>query len=241
MLLSLSLTALAYDTDALSERLEQIEPLRDQRIASISPAIPDRAYRTAAAGRIATGVSRIEGDGPKLGWGVGILEVGIDALWAGLNDETHFGDLVPLSHTEIVRGLPCADQRLVLMVLPLPVVADRWWINQNRYNLELQASTGGQVRELSWRSVSDPEQHDLSEEARAAVEGRVPVEFNHGAWFLVALDDDHTLAEYHSWVDPGGSIPAKGASLFAASGISDTFEAMERHARRRPLHCLEAP
>ena len=46
----------------------------------------------------------------------------------------------------------------------------------------------------------------------------------------MALDEQHTLAEYHSWVDPGGSIPAGPASQFATGSIEDTFAQMERFA-----------
>jgi hypothetical protein len=156
----------------------------------------------------------------------------VGATW-----KTRHGDILPLSHTEVVSGELCKNGREVLMVLPLPIITDRYWINQNAYNVGLEAATGGKMRELAWSSIDDPASHTMSETARAATSGLVPVEYSRGAWFLIELDSNHTLAEYHSWVDPGGSVPASGASLFATSGIEDTFRAMEDYAQKGVLPC----
>ncbi len=237
MLAMLALPAMAYDADALMERLDEVKLHRALRLATVAPELTDKEYRAAADGKIATGVMKVEGHSAKLGYGVGVLDVGIDDLWAGINDETRHGDILPLSHTEIVHGSECQSGRRVLMVLPLPVVSDRWWINENTYNPAITQASGGTLRELSWSSLDDPASHAMSTGAKAAVDGLVPVEYNRGAWFLIALDDSHTLAEYHSWVDPGGSIPAYGASMFATSGIEDTFNAMADYAKKGDLPC----
>jgi hypothetical protein len=236
MLLLVS-AALAYDPAALQARLDAIEPLRSERLAEHAPAIPADAYTRAAGGKVVTGIEKVGDHAAKLGWGVGVFDVSIDALWRALNDELHHEGLTPLSRVELVAGSPCADGRKVLMVLPLPLISDRYWVNQNRYATALASKTGGQLRELVWDSVADPSAEPLSTEARAAVDGLVEIGFNKGSWFLVALDDGHTLAEYHSWVDPGGSVPAGAASAFATSGIVDTFDAMGRYARGGQSHC----
>ncbi|MCB9677946.1 MAG: hypothetical protein H6737_22800 [Alphaproteobacteria bacterium] len=233
--------ALAYDADALLTRVDAVEALRSDRLSERAPTLDRDVYRAAAAGKIVTGVEKVEGHAAKLGYGVGVVDVPIDALWAALNDETRHGDLVPLSRIELVSGRACEDGRKVLMVLPLPLLTDRYWVNVNRYNAGLAEASGGKVRELVWSSVADPASEPLSAEGKAAVKGLVPIGFNRGAWFLVALDDGHTLAEYHSWVDPGGSVPAGPAGLFATSGIEDTFEAMAGYARAGRLPCKEAP
>lgn len=228
--------ALAFDADALLARVHEVAELRAGRLAAQTPSISDDDYRKAATS-VVTGVQKIEGHAAKLGWGVGVVDVGIDAFWAALNDETRHGELSALAHVELVAGAACADRRKVLMVLPLPMIADRYWVNENRYNPALQASSGGRMRELVWTSVADPASEPLSAAGKAAIDGLVPVAFNRGAWLLIAVDDGHTLAEFTSWVDPGGSIPASGASMFATAGIVDTFANMASYARRSPQPC----
>lgn len=229
--------ALAYDADALLQRVAETRDLRAQRASAVAPSLTEKHYRAAAAGEISTGVEKVPGHAAKLGYGVGVLDVGVEALWAALNDETRHGDLTQLDHVELVSGQPCKDGRKVLMVLPLPLITDRFWVNTNRYTTALASASAGQVRELTWQSVGDPASEPLSTVGKAKVEGLVPIGFNRGSWFLVALDDTHTLAEFTSWVDPGGSLPTGAASMFATSGIEDTFAAMETYAKRGVLPC----
>lgn len=227
--------AQAIDADTVVARVAETRPFRSNLASSQRPSFTEDDYRRAAAGHKVTGVLRVEGHTAKVGYGLTVLDVGIDALWAGINSETAHLGLLPMSHVEIVSGTPCADGREVLMVLPLPVVTDRFWINRNSYNGALSRASGGQMRELAWSSVADPANRAMSAAGRSATDGLVPIGFNRGAWLLVSLDATHTLVEYHSWVDPGGSVPAGAASMFATSGIEDTFDAMERYAQGAPL------
>ena len=230
--------ASAADLSAdIAAALEAAAPLRAQRLSTVVPALGPSAYAEAAAGKVAVGIDKVDGHAARLGWGVGVIDAPIGAVWAGINDETRHGDLLPLSHVELLSGSPCADRRTALMVLPLPVVADRYWVNENRYATKLATASNGSVRELVWSSVDDPAARVTSEAGTAAIAGLVPMTFNRGAWLLIALPEGKTLAEYHSWVDPGGSVPAGAASAFATAGIVDTFKAMETYARRGALPC----
>ena len=125
-----------------------------------------------------------------------------------------------------------------MMLLPLPLVSDRWWVVENRYNTALADQTSGRIRELLWENVDAPRDEPLSAAARAAVEGAVPVAFNVGAWLLVDIDGQHTLAEYHAWTDPGGDLPAGAASAFANASIAGTMKKMARYAQEAQLTCL---
>lgn len=203
----------------------------------MTPQITAADYASAAKGKVATGIHKVGDHAAKLGYGVGVVDVPIAVLWAALNDDIHHTDLLPLSHIELVSGTPCASGRKVLMVLPLPLLADRYWVNDTRFATALSEASEGQVRELVWSSVADPAAEPLSAEGQAAIDGLVPMTFNKGAWLLTALDEGHTLAEYHSWVDPGGSIPAGAASAFATSGIVDTFAAMSTYAKAGASQC----
>lgn len=237
MLALLLATALAVEPDALLARVAETEPLRAHRLAE-QPQVPTEAtYRAAAGGKVVTGITPVDGHSAKIGWGVGVIDAPIDAVWRGINDELNHGELLPISFVALVSGAPCSDRRQVLMVLPLPIISNRWWVNENRYNTDLHTRSDGQLRELRWSSLSDPTSAPLTAEAKAATNGAVPVAFNKGAWLLIALSATQTLAEYHSWVDPGGRLPAGPASLFATNGITDTFTAMGKYARAGQSKC----
>ncbi len=231
LLSSAAFALVPFDAAAMEARLAEVAPLRAQRV-SAAPALPEDAYARAARGRVASGIMEVSGHDAKRGWGVTVFDVPIAALWAGINDEMNHTGLTPVSHTEIVSGIPCADKRHVLMLLPLPLMLqDRWWIVENTLNEALAVASGGAVRELAWKDVSNPEQHSMSSASRDKVDSAQAVAFTIGAWLLIALDDGHTLGEYTVWTDPGGAIPAGPASMFAAGGIEQTFKAMRDYAR----------
>lgn len=230
-------SASAADPAAVAARIAEVEPLLSERIARNPPPVPASAWQQAAAGKTVTGVQKVDGHKARIGWGVAVLDVPISRMWGALNEELHHQDLLGLGHVEVVRGRPCEDHRRVMMILPLPVVSDRWWVVQNRENTTLQAKTSGRVRELTWKDVKEPASEALSDEARGKIDGAVPVAFSEGAWLLVDLDGKQTLAEYHAWSDPGGDIPAGAASRFANGTISATIDKLEGYAKSAPVRC----
>lgn len=221
----------------VAARLDAVAALRSQRLTEHAPDLPDSAWQQAAAGEVVTGVRSVPGHAAKIGWGVAVMEASIEQLWAGLNDELQHTELLGLEHIEIVQGTPCADRRHVMMLLPLPIVSDRWWVIENRYNTALAEQTSGRVRELAWTGQTDPSAAALSAAARQKVAGAVPVTFNHGGWLLIALDDEHTLGEYFSWSDPGGELPAGPTSTFAGAVIAKTMRAMTHYANTQVSTC----
>lgn len=231
-----ALVALALDPTLVRTRLDETSALRAQRLFKSAPAIPASAYERAAAGEVVSGVVSTSGKIPMT-WAVGILDVGIDDLWAALNDETRHPGITPLSYAAVLKGRACADDRWAMMVMPIPVLDDRWMINHNRFNAAVAGASGGRVRELTWEAAPDPAAFALPEEARPLVEDAVYVKVNRGAWWLVALDDGRTLAEYASATDPGGAVPAGPATSFAAGSIDQTYAAMERYAKAGRLPC----
>lgn len=234
-LLALLGATLALDPGLVEARLAEASALRARRLFA-APAIPAAVYAKVAGGAFVTGVDTSTGGAP-ITWGAEIIDVNIDDLWAALNDETRHIGITPLSYAAVLRGRPCADDRWAMMVMPVPVLDDRWMINHNRYNLPVSRETGGAVRELTWEAAPDPSAFTLPEAARPLVEGAVYLTVNRGAWWLIALDDQHTLAEYASATDPGGVVPVGAASSFASAGLDKTFDAMARYARAGKLPC----
>lgn len=232
-----SASAAEVDRAVLDARLAEIAPLRAQRIAEDPPPIPDSAWEQVAAGEIVTGVRPIPGHDARMGWGVGILDVDLKTMWRALNEDIFHRDIMDLDHVEIVKGAMCQDDRRVLMVMPVPIFTDRWWVVQNSVNRKLHAASGGRIWELRWDGVADPEIPGMSDKARDLIDGRVRVVDNVGGWMLVDLDGQHTLAEYHTLTDPGGNVPAGTASGLAARTIGKTMRSLEEYAKTAPARC----
>ena len=235
--ISTSWSAPGFDPAHLTEQLAEVAALRALRITDHAPPIPREAWQQAAGGEIVTGIAVVEGHKARAGWGVAVLPVEIGMLWSGLSDVGSHRSLPGLSHVEIVHGAPCTDLRRVMMVMPLPIVSDRWWVVESRSNTALAAQTDGHVRELIWTGVIDPLSESISAEGRAHIEGAVAVTFNHGAWLLIGLDKEHTMVEYFSWSDPAGELPAGPASAFTAAAIADTIAAMGQYAAGGQSSC----
>ena len=114
------------------------------------------------------------------------------------------------------------------MILPLPIVSDRWWVTNQFTNPKMRAESNGMAAELVWKQIDN---WNVPPRYEQRLKEMVHIPFTQGSWFLMALDDNHTLAEYHSWVDPGGYIPAGPASQFATGSIEETFVQMAQFAK----------
>ena len=117
--------------------------------------------------------------------------------------------------------------------MPIPIVSDRWWIIRQRINTSLETESAGRVREMAWFPAAE-QTGALTAEASAVAEQGMQVTHTYGGWFLVDLGGGQTLVEFWSWSDPGGNIPVRMASSFAAGGIEDTFGTMSDLARKGP-------
>lgn len=229
-----------YDVDALMARLDEVESLRSMSQVKDPPSIPEWAYRQSAEkGQVVSGLVDVPGYSAKKAWAVGIMDVNVKRLWAGLNDELNHTGLTPVTHCEIASGSLCADKRHVLMYLPVPLFSDRWWIVENSFNPQLTAASGGTIYELKWKHIPNPETHPMSDKAKELAEDAVTVAFSIGSWLIIALDDDHTLCEYNVWTDPGGNVPAGPATRLATGGLDQTFQAMLDYAKRDQLQCYD--
>lgn len=197
------------------------------RMATEAPHVPDGAYDRARDGKVVTGLDDVPGSRLRKAWGVAVVPVSIDAMWAAINDNASKTRLTKIRHVELLEGTPCTDDRLVFQYLDVRWLTDRWWVVRQRWNTSLWQRSEGRVRELFWRS----EEVALPAGANRWAQGGIPLPFTEGAWMLVDLGEGRTLVEYFSWSDPGGAIPARLASRFAAGGIEDTLEAMVTLAR----------
>ncbi len=233
MLIHLLMTAQAATPEQLLARVEEIASLKASRITSEAPTIPESMYRQAAAGKTATALLEAPGTAAKKAYGVAVVDVPIDRLWAAINDDVGKLAVTRLAYAEILEGSACAIPRTVFQYLPTPmIVADRWWVSDFSENQTAASSSEGRVRELRWRS--DGKRTPSTGEAATWASKGVPLAFSEGAWWLVDLDGSSTLIEYFTWSDPGGNLPAGLVSSFSAGSISGVIEDVAGLARSGP-------
>ena len=225
----------------LQARLAEIEPLRATRLGTNAPAIPSSAWAEVAEGSVATGLVDADGTKARKIWGVGVVDVPIDAFFSAINDDKNKTTYTKLDIARILDGELCGTPRTVFQHMPVPLISDRWWVIQQRIHTELQAKTDGRVREMSWRPPPNGVP-GLPQDLQDATAGNQQVTFTHGGWFLVDLGEKNgtsrTLVEFWSWSDPGGNVPVRLASSMALGSVEDTFETMADLARSGPACSL---
>ncbi len=216
--------------------VELLQTHHDKRALPSAPQLPASAYERALQGAVPTGLIDVPGHKARVAWGVAVVDQPIDRYWAAVNDDRNKTSFTKLEHLELLEGEPCGAKRLTFQYLGVTMLTDRWWVVDQTHNEPLASATGGKVREMSWKSR--PSYADrLPESAKAWASNGMELPFTEGAWTLVDMGDGRTLVQYYAWSDPGGNVPARVASSFAAGGISDTIASMAALAKRGPS-CL---
>jgi len=218
------------------ERIDEIIATRGQRNLDSTPALPRSTYLEALSGGVQTGLIDKEGHKARVAWGVGVVEQPAERFWAAVNDDRNKVAYTKLEHLELLDGSYCAPRRVVFQYLGVSLLSDRWWVVEQRHNAALASATSNRLREMSWKSLPDMAAA-LTPAAKEWADGGMPIPFTEGAWLVADLGDGRSLVEYFAWSDPGGNVPARMASSFAAGGISDTFATMAKLAEKGPS-CL---
>ncbi len=220
-----SVPAWAATPEEVAARLADIEPMRAQRIASNPPSVSEAEINKAAQGTVVTGVSSGRAYGAQL------IKLPIAVLWSAINDETRHPGYTAVAYSELLQGAPCRNGRRVLQYLPVPVpmVSDRWWIGVLSINGAMIRDSGGSVRELAWRASVDASEI-TTESGKKIISKAEPIASSNGSWFLVAIDERSTYAEYFVKTDPGAGMPASVASKLAARGGREKIDAHIRFA-----------
>jgi hypothetical protein len=195
------------------------------------PKVTFEAHSKIAKGDIITGVEKI--DSQPTGWGVTIFPYPIDQVWRGLNHEENHVNLSPVSQTSIIKGESCGKIRHVFMQLPIPLLDDRWWVTEQSTNTDLEIKSLGKVRELVWSKIETNVSQEYIAQGIIQPFG-IEVEETRGSWIVYEMNENETIGIYHSYVDPGGYIPAGPVNSFAAGSISDTIQAMHTYISQIP-------
>ena len=220
----LSLLAVAH-ASPVADFLEKYRALRG---SSEAPEFEASVYDKALSGDRPTGVEWVEGVAAGKGWGVAVLAAPVESVWMALNmEETYPTRFDSPDASLVVSGSPHASGRRLFERLDLPVVTDRWWMVDTYHNAKLYQASAGRLWEQYWEDASRP---DALGAAAPLAEGAMPAAWTRGAWLLLSLPDGRTLAEYFVWTDPGGSLPARAGSRFAASSVRNFIKDIEEFA-----------
>ena len=118
------------------------------------------------------------------------------------------------------------------MVMPVPVISDRWWVVQTKSNKRIYRQSEGDVRELTWKQLDNSSEISISSKAEEMITDAVEVQFTQGGWFLIKLDEEHTLGEYYTWADPAGHVPPEATSIFISGQITNFFDSVDDYGEK---------
>jgi hypothetical protein len=214
----------------------QLESWRAHRGIETAPKIPSSAYQKALDGQVAKGIEVIEDIKAAKGYGVAVFDIPIAQMWKAIADEDHHAHNTSVKMSETIQGTPRTHDHTIFQFLDIPVFTDRWWLVNIKYTSGLYTASGGKIWEITWqdrnKSTELVNMLDLTQ-----FDDAIPVAWTKGAWLLMALDDGRTLIEYHTWSDPGGSVPVGLATRFAAGEVEQNLRNMAKFAQGHTPTC----
>jgi len=235
MLALLLASTLAHATTG-AEVAAHLQSWRAYRGIDTVPEIPAKAYQAALDGEVAKGIEVVEDIKAAKGYGIAVFDIPIAQMWKAVTDEDHHAGKLPIQVSKTIRGTPRTHDHVLFQWMDIPILDDRWWMVQINYTSSLYSDSGGQLWELTWQDRNK----DAALRARLPpdrMEDSMPVAWTKGAWLLMQLDDGRTLVEYHTWSDPGGSVPVAMATRFAANEVVNTLKGMAKFARTHIPTC----
>lgn len=217
--------AVCPEPEAIKAQLEQLDLTAAYRTEEFDLQPPWNLYAKAAE---RPGKVIVDRSG-KLGQAVMVVEIPIEDLWMGINDEDHYaeGGYLPVEHSEVIEGTPRGQQRILFQYFKRAGVG-RWWIDELEMNDELYAATDGRLWELRWWDLMEERAADGLPEELSDL-GLSPIKGSRGAWLMIPLGETCTLVEYVTISNPGGFLNV--ANWFAAGHvIRENLEGLQRLA-----------
>lgn len=168
------------------------------------------ALSTLDGEEIAVSLREVDGSNAKEGCALGVIDAPVEQVFAVLDDPGRFGEFMPhVEESEVEEG----DGGVVLnhQVLDLPFP-----IRNRHYTVRLQSRPPA------------PELPDRWEIIWSYVPGSGNVNENEGAWTLLRLSEERTLAAYRVHTDPGGLIPKWALNRVIRKTLPDVIRAIRR-------------
>lgn len=222
--------------DEASELMATLRAADPQRMVKSAPKVTDAQVQQALSGVKVKGIEIVDGEPAAKGYGLSVVNLPVEKLWAAVVDADHHAGTMPLQASKKVQGKRCAHNHVIFQYIDLPVIADRWWVTRIKFNGPLYTATAGKVWELGFQD--EHKNQALLDAVDPALKGDgVPIAWTKGSWTMVALSPTRTFVQYYVWSDPGGSIPAGPASRFSAGAVEDTLRAVETLAQAGRSTC----
>ncbi len=223
-------TALADDPAALADEIARWAP---QRLSSVAPPLTETQISAALSGEHLAGLA--EGGGAGLGFAVRVVALPIETVWRALTDNPHLPPGAMVDSSLVVAGTPRTSGHLIYQAMPLPLMADRWWVTRVRYNAALYQQSAGRIWDQAWSDAHHEPEVRAALDPALVDRGR-PVARARGGWFLFDLEG-RTLVQYHGESHPGGAVPSGLVAQLSLSTLNGTLDAMERTAREHIPSC----
>lgn len=168
------------------------------------------ALSTLDGEEIAVSLREVEGSDAKEGCALGVIDAPAEQVFAVLDDPGSFGEFMPhveLSEVEEAAGGVVLNHQV--LDLPFP-------IRNRHYTVRLESRPPA------------PELPDRWEITWSYVPGSGNVNENEGAWTLLRLSAERTLAAYRVHTDPGGLIPKWALNRITRKTLPDVIRAIRR-------------
>ena len=228
-------TAMAWagNPDVLIADLKRWQPLRSSTTA---PNIPRSDYQAALDGKIVSGIEIVEDIKAAKAYGVAVFDIPIETFWKAVADEDHHANALPITHSMTIDGKRRSPDHTIFQFMDIPILSDRWWVVRIKYNGGLYTASEHRAWELIWEDRLKEPAIRAKIAPELITEG-MPIAWTKGAWLLVDLGRGQTLVEYHTWSDPGGSLPPGPASRFAAGEVKANLRSIRAFAKSHTPTC----
>lgn len=183
-----------------------------------------------------------QADAPRRATGLLVVPAARDLVWVACQDP-HFAQSD--SARELRVRSEGADRSVWYGLLDLPrPFSDRHWLVDVQNNHALAAQSRNQAWEHLWRLRGGGEAEvaalvasgRLSSVSSTLVAEAVWTPVNHGAWLVVALDDQHTILGYHATSVVGGAIPETLVIRFIHSSLGSVLGGVAARAQTMAAH-----
>jgi hypothetical protein len=181
-------------------------------------------WETVATGTITVKSRARAGSAMKDIWAEGEIDAPLAEVQGTLVDPENFPKFMPYVKESRTIGKPEADGSVfVYTKLDFPVVASRDYIVKVTVEEGVKPDGTGAFRQR-WVAVPDktPER-----------KGVVRLKLNEGTWHITPRGESKCYAIYKFTTDPGGWIPNFAIDMGNKTGVTDTFKAVEKEAKRR--------
>lgn len=189
-------------------------------------------WQTLATGKLLIKMRNVPNSHAKEFFAEGDMDVPVQDIQNTLMDHENFPHFMPYMKESKTLGAPLPDGgQNVYARLEFPLVASRDYVVR-AYLVESVREDGTGNFRNKWHAVNDliPPRQNV-----------VRVTVNEGTWYATPLGDgSKSRVVYNFRSETGGWVPDFILSLANKTGVTDTFNAVEKESKRRHLTRLAA-